>query len=1026
MLFSRRVTGSGPSGLVRLLATTLLGLLVLCACAFAQETQGTVRGTVTDPSGAAIPGVTIELSGAQVLRPFTTTSSANGTFIFSEVPPGAGYVVNVTAQGFRNAKASGINVEIGKATTLDVKLEVGQVSETIEVAANAIMVDTQSTSSAVNIDKSFFDQIPKGPSFYDLIGIAPGARAEGKTAGYQVDGASGAENTYFLNGMEVEDIQGGTLTSQNRIPVEMVQQVQVKNGIMDAEYGGAMGGVITAVTRSGSNQFHGDAGFHWQGNSVAANPRPGLELDPNNDNVAMYKAFHKDSYNFWNPIFDIGGPIIKNKLFFYTGYMPQITDTVESVDFNSGDFGKFGQSIRQQFLNSKVDFVPFSKLRVNMAWIWNPVKVTGELPSVYGGDSIDSNWGEQGSFQANQILAGSIDYTASSRLIFTFGGGYTYNGYNNIYNIPLTTGIYYSGDSTTVPPPSLQAPNGYLSQPVGADLYDQNRRTHLNADVSYIGNWHGQHTIKGGWSMNRLSNDVNNNSYAAGYYRYYWGLTYHCQTSDCTGSGAYGYYRYRELGTIGHASSNNQGLYLQDSWKVNRRLTLNLGLRTEHEFVPGFSNTPGAVPTAIVFNWPQKMSPRVGVAFDPKGDGRQRIYAGFGYFYDIMKYSLPRSSFGGDIWKEYYYTLDDPNLVNTNQGLPADPRKLPGNLIEVVDYRIPSNDPSQHLIDPNLKPMEQRMIDLGYDVSFGSSFVATARFTDRRLLHTIEDVGYVSPEGEVYNIANPGFGIVASPTNWLNWMGAGIPTTPKAIRDYDALELRLDKRFSKNYNFSASYTRSRLYGNYSGLSSSDEAGGFFGTGAGRDNPNNSRYFDQPWIYGNSNGVLAKGLLPTDRPNTFKFFGAYTLGSKIGSTTFAPVLQLYSGTPMTTEAQVIDTQGWVFFNGRDDMGRSPFFHNLDFQVAHEFLPLKNHEAVRIRLEASAFNVFNSGTILNRYNLYSHVVDGAINNTDPATIFSQGINVPALMAASGIRVDPQYGLADIFQGPRTMRFQFKFTF
>lgn len=1012
---------------MRLAAASLLVLAMLCAGAYGQETQGSVRGSVTDPSGAAIPGATVELSGTMVQRPFTATTSAAGEFLFSEVPPGSGYTVSVTSQGFRSAKAGGINVEIGKATTIDVKMEVGQVTETVMVAANAIMVDTQSTSSAVNIDRSFFDLIPKGRSFYDLVGIAPGARAEGKTAGYQVDGASGAENTYFLNGMEVESIQGGTLDSQNHIPVEMVQQVQVKNGIMDAEYGGAMGGVVNAVTRSGANEFHGTAGFYWWGDPVTAKPRPGLELDPNDDNVALQYFFQKDQYSFWNPIADVGGPILRNKLFFWAGYMPQLTHTTRPVTFTTGESGTYKQTVTQQFVNTRLDYNPFSKLHVDMSWIWNPEKVQGALPSQFGTDAFNTDWAGQGNYTGSQILAGKMDYTASSRLIFSFRGGYNYSGYNNIYNTPLTTAVYYSGDSTTLPPPSLQAPNGWISQAVAADLYDQNRRINLNADASFIGNWHGQHTLKGGWQMNRLGNDVNNNSYPSGYYRYYWGLTYHCQTSDCTGAGADGYYRYRELGTIGHASSNNQGIFLQDNWRVNKRLSINLGLRTEHEYVPGFATQPGSSPKAIVFDWTQKMSPRVGVAFDPKGDGRQRIYAGFGYFYDIMKYSLPRSSFGGDIWKEYFYTLDDPNLVNTNQGLPADPRKLPGNLIEVVDYRIPSNDPSQHLIDPNLKPMKQRMIDVGYDFSIGPSLVATARFTDRRLLQAIEDVGYVSPEGEVYNIANPGFGIVASPTNWLNWMGPGIPTTPKAIRNYDALELRLDKRFSKNYNFSASYTRSRLYGNYSGLSSSDEAGGFFGTGPGRDNPNNSRYFDQPWINGDSSGRIAKGLLATDRPNTFKFYGAYTLSSKLGSTTFSPILQLYSGTPMTSEAQVIDTQGWVFFNGRGDMGRSPFFHQIDFQVAHEFLPLKNHEAVRIRLEASAFNLFNSDLVLNRFNEYSHDVDGAINNVPSYdSIFSQGLNVPALMQAAGIRVDPRYGVPDIYQSPRTLHFQVSFSF
>jgi hypothetical protein len=1001
-----------------------LALLVLCGSINGQETWGSVRVAVTDPSGAAVPGARVEVSGGSLPRPLETTTGSDGFARVPQVPPGTGYTVTVTASGFRSSKTGDVAVEIGKSTVVDLKLEVGQMTESVVVNAETVLVDTQSSSSAVTIDKSFFDIIPKGRSFYDLIQIAPGARNEGKSAGYQIDGASGAENTYYLDGMEMEDIQGGTLSDRNKIPVEMVQQLQVKNGIMEAQYGGAMGGVVSAVVRSGQNEFHGQAGFYWTGDSLTARPRPQLRLSPFDDNVAEYFLSPQDSFSNWNPVFNVGGPLIRNKLFFFAGYAPQLNSTSRTVNFNTGETGTYYNTYTQQYLTTKVDYAASSKIRMNMSWVWNPAKNTGSLPSPQGTDSFSNNWSQQGWFNSNNILAGQFDYLASSNLVFSFRGGYTYNGYNNMYGIPAVTAIYYSGDSTTVPPPDLQAPNGWIQQAVGATLFDQNRRTNLNADLSYVVNWHGQHTFKGGWQMNQLGNDVDINSYPNGYYRYYWNRTYHCQTKSCAETGTYGYYRYRVFGTIGGASSNNHAIFIQDNWRVNKRLTINAGLRTEHEYVPSYSKDPSIPAQAIVFDWPQKMSPRIGVAYDPTGTGKQRIYGGFGYFYDIMKYSLPRGSFGGDVWKEYYYTLDDPNLVRTNQGFAGDPTKLPGSLIETVDYRIPSNDPTQHLIDPNLKPMKQRMWDLGYDYTISPTLVASARFTDRRIISVIEDIGYVSPAGEVYNIGNPGYGIVADPQNWLNWMGPGIPTTPKAKRDYDAVELRLDKRFSRNYQFSASYTWSRLYGNYSGLASSDEA--FINGGSGRDNPNNSRYFDQPWIYGDQHGHLVEGLLPTDRPNSFKFFGGYTLHSKLGNTTFSPNLFLYSGTPISSMVQLIDTQGWVFYNGRGDQGRTPFFAQMDANLMHEIAPFRNHEAVRMRFEATVFNLFNSSIVTDRYPLYSHTIDGQINVDSISSIFSQGVDVKALMAAQNIRVDPQYGMANGFQGPRSMRLQLSIFF
>ena len=216
----------------------------------AQETTGTITGMVLDPSGAAVPNARIEVSAANLPRAITTTSTATGSYTISNVPVGE-YTLTATAPGFTTMRKTGVNVVLGRATRLDFNLEVGQVSESVVVSADAIMVDTQSSSSAVNVDRTFFDLLPKGRSFYDLAAIAPGARPEGKAGGVQVDGASGSENTFYVDGMEVTNIQTGVLSGQNRIPVEMVQQTQIKNGVMEAQYGGAMGGVIQIFTRKG-------------------------------------------------------------------------------------------------------------------------------------------------------------------------------------------------------------------------------------------------------------------------------------------------------------------------------------------------------------------------------------------------------------------------------------------------------------------------------------------------------------------------------------------------------------------------------------------------------------------------------------------------------------------------------------------------------------------------------------------------------------------------------------------------------
>jgi hypothetical protein len=154
---------------IRVLEISLLAFFLLCGAASAQETWGSVRGTVTDPSGAAVPGAQLELSGGALPRALTTTSDETGAFRFAQAPIGTGYSLTVTAAGFRTSKIADLNVEIGKAAIVDAKLEVGQVTESVVVSGGTVMVDTQSSSSAVNVDRSFFDTLPKGRSFYDLV-----------------------------------------------------------------------------------------------------------------------------------------------------------------------------------------------------------------------------------------------------------------------------------------------------------------------------------------------------------------------------------------------------------------------------------------------------------------------------------------------------------------------------------------------------------------------------------------------------------------------------------------------------------------------------------------------------------------------------------------------------------------------------------------------------------------------------------------------------------------------------------------
>ncbi len=1007
-------------------------LPLLCAgIVFGQETTGTLRGVVADPTGAVVPGAKVEVTGPTVTQTMTTDST--GSYAFMTLPPGV-YAVNATAQGFIPVKRVNIALEVGKVLRIDFKLEVGGTTQTVEVISEAAIVDTSQSTVAANVTATSFDRLPKGRGFDSLIALAPGARYESKTGGYQVDGASGSENVYVIDGMDLTNVYSGALSDSGKIPFEFVQELQVKSSGFEAQYGGAMGGVVNVVTKSGTNAFHGDAGLYFRTDSMQARPRPTLELDPEDDTKAYYLQNFVDNYRYLSPGATVGGPIWKNKAWFFAGFYPELTRYERPVTFLAdGSSGTFYQKDRRDYLNGKIDIAPFGKLRAYVGYIYSPFRRNGNLAPRDGTDDPLKNWAERGYRSPAAAYTFGADYTATPRLILSARGGYNYANTKD-YGVPRGVSVYQNDNSmySNVPSQWFQNYSSYTPG-YGANSLTIKRiqtRFRTNADASYIFNLAGQHTFKTGWEINRLHMDASSGSWPDGYLRFYWNSTYAGQYEKLGQQmkGAYGYLRYYLYGESGAASSDNQSLFVQDAWQINRRLTLQLGLRTEREFVPSFQVGDNIPSQAITFGFGQKLAPRIGVAYDVKGDGKWRLAGSFGLFYDLMKYSLPQGSFGGAIYKMWFYPLDNPDpasylpkIPRGSQGeaLPQPLKDLP--LFEAIDYRIPSNDPNDNLIDPNLKPMRRRVWDISSDYALTSSLVFSARYTHNSVDRIIEDVGTHTAAGEVYYIANPGFGITVAPGTWE----AGFPPTPKAVRNYDAVEFRLDKRFSKGYYFSTSYTISRLWGNYSGLASSDEPDT---NGVGRQDPNASRYFDQPWMSFDAKGKEALGRLATDRPHALKFFGAYTWKNKLGETNFGPNFVLMSGTPLTTEVPVNGSTP-VYVYGRGDMGRTPVFSQTDFYVYHEVL-IPGHESMRIKFDANISNLFNQSTVINKAtSMQNGNYSGQLSFNPPATFF-KGFDAKTMIqqsyASGDLTPNPLFGLTNGFQGPRYIRLGIKFIF
>ena len=247
------------------LVLVLLVVTLLVAASFAQETTAGLQGIVKDPQGAVVSKATVEVTGAALIGVKKVETDSSGYYRFANLPPGT-YTITVTAQGFRTLKQSGVTLATGQLPTIDLKLEIGGVEQTVEVSSAAPIVDVSQSKVQTNITNDVLENVPKGRSFQSVIQFAPGARTEPLQGGYQIDGASNTENAYLVEGQETASGFDGH--SAANVPMEFIQEVQVKSSGFEAEYGGALGGVVNVIQKRGSNAWHGSVFTYYEGDAL--------------------------------------------------------------------------------------------------------------------------------------------------------------------------------------------------------------------------------------------------------------------------------------------------------------------------------------------------------------------------------------------------------------------------------------------------------------------------------------------------------------------------------------------------------------------------------------------------------------------------------------------------------------------------------------------------------------------------------------------------------------------------------------
>src|SRR4051812_45052551 len=304
---------------MRLLRTgaALFAVLLLALPAVAQEQTGSIVGVVKDSSGAVLPGVTVEARSPSAVGVSTATSDSNGSYRFPALPPGA-YEVSASLQSFVPAKTSDAVVTLGKQLTIDLVLKLAGVSESVTVTGESPLIDVKQNATFASIQRETIERMPKGRDFQSILRTAPGAQDESKSGGIQIDGASGSENRWIIDGIDTTNLQNGL--SGKTMLLDFVNEVQVKSAGYNAEFGGATGGVVNVLTRSGSNQFHGQGGTYFQNEGMQGDLRPAVRFNPFNAAITEKNLVTRDDdWTYWSPLGDLGGPVFRDKVWFYGG-----------------------------------------------------------------------------------------------------------------------------------------------------------------------------------------------------------------------------------------------------------------------------------------------------------------------------------------------------------------------------------------------------------------------------------------------------------------------------------------------------------------------------------------------------------------------------------------------------------------------------------------------------------------------------------------------------------------------------------
>lgn len=1014
-------------------AAAVITVMTASAEVRAQAGEATLSGKVLDASTKApVPDVVVTITSPAVQGEQTVVTDAEGYYRAQGLPPGK-YSIRLDKEQYKPYARGDIELRADVTIRVDAELLPEGLKEEIVVVATPPTVDVGSSNTGMSISSDFAKRVPLvnpgsatsgAVRSYEAVAQAT-PQASGDTYGTSINGTTSPENNFQVDGLSRNNAGFGV--NGARLSIEFVKEVNVLTGGYMPEYGAAGGGILSAVTKSGSNDYHGSGWFYLT---------PGA-LEGDRKLVSAYGQTVKTTRQLSN-IFDlgadVGGPIVKDKLWFYTGFIYARTQyNLEKVIQNSNS-GPLNDTTKN-YGSGREDIQVFGKLTWGIDKN-NKLSVTGyALPSQSGGSNriqIDPLLGVPGVGN----VAGSPDslFNEVSTNTFSLQGDWDTNTSTKKVLLKTTVGWMHQTENTyandgsaigdrtglaTIPGVVWRRNTpGYHSitdfEPVGAGECDAAGTTsavlcpaksyssggpgflslrtfdryQLRSVLTVLGELAGHHVIKTG-----VEGDFNQYVSQRGYS----GGTVLRESPSGTSFSDYRNYSYltapdqRQLLNNLHWVTHSfmAGAFVQDSWSILDKVTLNAGVRYDWQVLFGGDGN-------VAITMPNQISPRVGLVWDPTQKGRAKIYGNYSRYYQSIPLNIADRA-----------GSSEPQTTAVRSATACNPlsaASLTGACQDPANFRTigsPTSPDRKYSIvgagktpiDPDLKPQFSDEVVFGAEYDLLKFGRVGSSYTHREVGRVIEDVS--RDEAQTYFITNPGQGATSD--------------FPKPQRIYNAFTVFYQKAFGGGWEGQFSYTLSFLKGNYAGL---------FRPETGQLDPGSNSDFDLKSLT-----VNRYGYLPGDERHSFKFFGSKAFEiTENNILAFGGAFRAASGGPTDyLGSHPLYGAEEVYILPRGSGNRLPWVYNIDGNVHFD---RKLGEDRQVGISLDVFNIFNLQEITSRDQEYTSSDVVPIVNGSRATLGT-------LQTVAGQRlkrgeVNPNFGNATSYQTPRQIKFGIRGTF